>query len=838
MASGQQRYYTNLAREDPGYWIGEGARLLGLEGDVSAQDLRYLFSGLSPDGSRFLVQHQTYSDGRSRQPGWDLTFSAPKSVSVLLSQAEPALRHQIIGAHRAAVASALAYLEDEVLGTRRGGGGARVEPTKLVAAAFEHFTSRALDPQLHTHVLVLNVAPRADESWGTLRSRDLYEHKMVAGELYKAELSVGLLSHGLEIRRTRHSVEIREVPSELSRFFSKRRKAIEEALSQNAQQGAKQAEAAARSTRPRKKAISSEDLFEGWQKQGASQGFSQDRARSYFGASRATTERRQALVVSRFAARGAKALADRQAAFTNAGLIRWVASNIRANGVTAKAIRNGVASYLAESQDIVRLSKPGRFQRFTTREMFAIEGALLADAQALSCDRSHSIDHEAADDQLREWQRRSRVTLTGEQSQAVIQLVTVPSALQCLTGIAGTGKTLLLAAARDLWEKAGYTVLGCALSSKASRELEKGSGIKSENIRKTLLSISPPATYQLKHHGRQLLRAAQRRRTYPIDRTRITSKTVLVIDEANMVGTRDMQALIAEVRGTGGKVICSGDKDQLTAIDAGGAFQAFIELYGAAELIDIARQREPWQRTAIKQVVEGDVRGALSQYAAAGCVHLAEKKEEALASLIDHWDKARTTDLAETLVIAPTNESCSKLNRLAQERRRRLRELGRLRTNVNGQAFHVGDRVIFQANNRYLGVANGDQGTIESIQRVGLLKPDILTVRLDRTRKTILGEKPIRVTFEVGRKAPLGLGYAVTTHRGQGATVEKAFVLTEGIMTNREQLYVMLSRARAETSLFATEHEAGEDLQWLIEAAEQSYQKELAHMQAMSQQRM
>lgn len=165
MASGQERYYTELAREDyylaggepPGYWLGKGAHALGLDGAVEKVALSHLFSGLDPEGKRPLVQLQK---GRDHQPGRDHTFSAPKSVSVLWSVAPPDLREAIERAHARAVQAAVSYLEETAAWTRRGRGGETLEKAGLIVAAFPHSTSRAQDVQLHTHALVLNVASR------------------------------------------------------------------------------------------------------------------------------------------------------------------------------------------------------------------------------------------------------------------------------------------------------------------------------------------------------------------------------------------------------------------------------------------------------------------------------------------------------------------------------------------------------------------------------------------------------------------------------------------------------------------------------------------------------
>jgi conjugative relaxase-like TrwC/TraI family protein len=192
--AGQGDYYVELAREDyyleggepPGQWLGEGARELGLDGEVQKQELRNVLRGYSPGGETQLVQN---AGADNRQSGWDLTFSAPKSVSVAWSQSEGEMRKAFQEAHHKAVTKALSYVEDEAGFTRRGQGGVEREPAKLTVATFEHGTSRAQDPALHTHALIVNVGVREDGSTGSIESKPIYQQKMAAGAVYRAELA-------------------------------------------------------------------------------------------------------------------------------------------------------------------------------------------------------------------------------------------------------------------------------------------------------------------------------------------------------------------------------------------------------------------------------------------------------------------------------------------------------------------------------------------------------------------------------------------------------------------------------------------------------------------------
>ena len=235
MSAGNGRYYLDLPQEDyylnggepRGKWWGKGAALLGLEGVVKDRQLTGLFKGIGPDG-RQLTQN---AGDKKRQPGWDLTFSAPKSVSTLWSQGDERIRREIEAAHEAAVHAALTYLQREAGFTRRGKGGTQWEVGHLIVATFEHGVSRAIEPQIHTHTLVMNACMREDGTTGTILSKPLYQHKMAAGALYRAELASQLEQRlGVTCERDKSSFSLKGVPKALNDFFSTRRVEILEAL--------------------------------------------------------------------------------------------------------------------------------------------------------------------------------------------------------------------------------------------------------------------------------------------------------------------------------------------------------------------------------------------------------------------------------------------------------------------------------------------------------------------------------------------------------------------------------------------------------------------------------
>ena len=276
---GQGKYYIGLAREDyytkggepPGLWIGGGSKQISLDGTVKPQQLRNLLLGFSPDGGLDLVRN---AGDEKRQSGWDLTFSAPKSVSVIWALSSPDVRQQIQRAQFEAATTTLSFLEREAGIVRLGAGGREIEKARLIAAAFEHGTSRAQDPQLHTHVLLLNIGVRADGTTRALSSRPIYRMKMLAGRVYRESLALALERDlSVEIHRTNSSFSIAGVPDSVCRTFSKRREQILTALEERSLTSAIAAKIAALDTRPAKALIPREKLFAVWQEKGKELGF-------------------------------------------------------------------------------------------------------------------------------------------------------------------------------------------------------------------------------------------------------------------------------------------------------------------------------------------------------------------------------------------------------------------------------------------------------------------------------------------------------------------------------------------------------------------------------------
>ena len=275
----QAQYYVGLTREDCyenageplGEWRGEGRKRVSLSGPVSSEDFLSVFTGDHPQTGKALVRNAGSAD---RQCGWDLVFSPPKSVSILWALSPEHLRIKIQDAHERAVKSALAYLEDTVGYVRRGAGGVKKERAELLFASFQHGVSRALDPQLHSHAICLNVGFSRSRYSGALYSNPIFENKMAAGGVYQSALAYQLVGLGFSVTPKNGSFSVEGIPEALCERFSKRRVQILHHLEERGLQSAVAAKIAAVTTRESKITIPRKELFSAWCAQGEDFGFS------------------------------------------------------------------------------------------------------------------------------------------------------------------------------------------------------------------------------------------------------------------------------------------------------------------------------------------------------------------------------------------------------------------------------------------------------------------------------------------------------------------------------------------------------------------------------------
>lgn len=452
------------------------------------------------------------------------------------------------------------------------------------------------------------------------------------------------------------------------------------------------------------------------------------------------------------------AITHHQATFTRRDLAMFVHSHSDGKDQYDAAI-----SAVRNSPDMIALGKDGRGEeRFTSRDMIETEQRLQRAAEIMAERERHRVGEQHRDAALARAER-SGLLLSGEQRSA-FDHITDKAGMSIVIGYAGTGKSAMLGVAREAWESAGFTVRGAALAGIAAEGLENGSGIAS----RTIASME---------HG------------WAQERDLLTSRDVLVIDEAGMVGTRQMERVLSHAAEAGAKVVLVGDPQQLQSIEAGAAFRALHERHGGVEITQVRRQQQDWQRDATRHLATGRIGMAVAAYADKGMVHEAETRDDARRDLVARWDRERQADpAANRIILTHTNAEVRELNDAARGRMREAGALGddvQVKVERGDRQFASGDRVMFLRNERSLDVKNGTLGTIEQV------KDNHMAVRTDDGRS---------VAFDTKDYRDLDHGYAATIHKAQGMTVTHAHVLATPGM-DRHGAYVALSRHQTSMAL-------------------------------------
>lgn len=423
-----------------------------------------------------------------------------------------------------------------------------------------------------------------------------------------------------------------------------------------------------------------------------------------------------------------------------------------------------IMAQLEASPELVQLEPEHRGQgrtipaKYSTREMVNTERSMIASAQALSERNGHAVSTKALDKVL-----AKHGTLSDEQRSAV-EGVTSANGLHVIVGDAGTGKSFAMRVAKEAWEAEGYRVRGAALAGKAADELQAGSGIDSRTLHSMEAAWSK---------GKDLL----------------TKRDVLVIDEAGMVGSRQLGRVLDAAEKAGAKVVMLGDDKQLAAIEAGAGFRAITERVGASEITQIRRQSEAWAKNASAEFARGDVRAALDAYNERGHVKIAGTREEAKQAIAADYLADREKG-GSSIILAHTNADVLSLNSTIHATRKEAGELGEcveFLTERGNREFGAGDRVVFLSNDNNLGVKNGTLGTVEATE------DGSLTVKLDSGKS---------VAFNADQYGNIDHGYAVTVHKSQGVTVDRAYLLATSSM-DRSLAYVGMTRHRDAATLYA-----------------------------------
>jgi conjugative relaxase-like TrwC/TraI family protein len=776
--------------EAPGQWLSDRETLarLGIDPDapVTGTDFTALIEGRHPATGAWL--RPAGADG-SRGGGIDVTFSAPKSVSVVWALGDPWQREQIEAAHAAAVERSMAYLKERVPVVRRRYSGQVVEEQAkdVIATAYRHGTARGVsgaeapDPQLHTHV-VISGAVREDDRIVAVASRPIFRGLREVGAFYRSALAQELVGEGYPIEqgtgKDGNYFEIAGVPAELRNAFSKRHREIARAAERFRAKHGRAPERGeirdiALENRRSKESTTRGDLQRVWAQTGDRHQFGADEAVHLIGTPPPPALER------RIEERIEATLTERTAVF-DAGLLRAVALEQSA-GELAPEEAIGLTRAMVAERRILTLEGG----RMTTLAIRAQEQAIERRADRLARPAGREVGERARANASRALAERMGAPLSAEQEQA-LRTVTGPERLAIVIGPAGTGKGVVIDAAARAEQSVGREVFGVAVSGSTAERL----GIASPGLEGSTLTLD--ALVVRVNNGR----------------LQVGPETTVILDEAGMVDHRRMDALTKLIDRSGAKLIAVGDGKQLPSIGPGGMFDRITAHAPTAELEEVRRTSDPQERRAWAALRNGEPERAMAHYKSRSQLFLTDTREQAGEAAVKRW--ARLTETREirevALITDASNVEVDRLNARAQHLRAERGELGSAELQPPHKHYGVreGDRIVFTAQHHERGqprVENGARGQVTDIDH-----DRGVTVTLDTS------ERQVRVASE--QLESLRLGYAHHIHGQQGATVERAVVVTGGWQTSREGSYVQASRARNGTDWYVNRDEldlAGQD---------------------------
>jgi conjugative relaxase-like TrwC/TraI family protein len=762
VAQGRDDYYSGKG-ESPGQWSGSGAEAIGLAGEVDGEVYRKVIGeGRDPESGERL---RSSGRGGGSVLAFDLTFSAPKSVSLLYAVGDNETSEALREAHDEAVAAAMDYMEAEACGVRRGAGGARrLDGDGFISAKYRHRMSRAMDPQLHTHCVTANLTRGPDGRVSALDGERLYRQAAAGGHVYQAHLRAAVRERlpwwrWGEVRKG--MAELETLEPALLREFSQRRVQIEEDLEENGRSRRRSAEKAALATRERKRhELGTEEWSADVRVRAAEHGLGRAELAALTGApgTAAGAVDREELAGRLL---GPAGLTENRNAFEHRDAVIAISAAHR-DGLAAPRLRGQSAELLRRHGVLVL---PSEERRFTTEELLGHERAIVESAKRRGEERAAPRVNAAAAERAL---AQGAIPLIPEQRAAVVDLATSGRGVESLEALAGTGKTTVAGALREVFESEGIRVMGVAPTARAARELVERAGIA----------------------------GATTMARFRIDLERYGAGggegrgAVLIVDEAGMAATRETAAIVVACERANTKVIAIGDPGQLASVQAGGWLGSISQRFGARRLTEVMRQRDATERRLLARVHAGEPNAyvrhklevrALRRYGSGG--------EATQALVADWWAAQSRLPYGEAVMISRDNATRERLNAAAREL---LREAGRLgeAVELDGREFAVGDRVIARRNDRGRDLDNGMRATVRAVDA----KSGEIVVETDAS-----GVRELPASYA---RDHLEHAYALTGHGLQGGTVEWAGVAGIPSDFSRNWSYTALSRARGETRIY------------------------------------
>lgn len=766
--------YYGSRGETPLRWGGAGAASLGLAGEVTPEAYEAAFG---PGGFRDPGTGERLV--ASRRPGFELVVSAHKSVAVLGVAGEAEVMHSLLDVETAAT---MEWLDGwfQARGGRRGRAQVRTPTGGLTYATTRHATSRAGDPSPHDHVLVANVVEMLDArgDWKALDSaalRDTVEAATMVGRLHSAARAVEL---GFEIEddggpsgNLRHW-RIVGIPDEVCEVFSKRSDEIAEHLTETGQHGYRARSVAARQTRKAKSGTGVDELMPVWHAELKSAGWPLERLRAHLEEARPraralpfqlTAVEIEQLTAEVLDVRGP--LLRHHKVFTRTHLVAEVAPRLYGRDPLEL---DRVLGHITASRELVPLIRitGAREQSFTTAQVLATEHTIARTVEDLAGQPGPKVPDDVLASAIEAKEELIHHRLTPGQRAAVEALCGSDRAVTVVAGVAGSGKTTALDVAASALEASGHRVLGASTSGQAARTLGTEAGIEARTLTSLLWRLE-------------------------CGQIALDQRTVVILDEAGMATDIDLARLTLAIERASANLVIVGDHRQLSAVGPGGALQALLDRRPeiVVTLEDNVRQRDVAERAALAELRDGSVSAAVAWYVHAERIHVAPTRLDTLVAMTEAWAKDHAAG-HDAILLAWRRADVADLNRLGRDSWARM---GRLRgpdvAVTGGRRYAVGDRIVALAPEHAAGVVTSEQMTV-------------VAVEVDRIVADTSAGRAVTLTGSAVDAEHLGHAYALTVHRAQGATYDRAHVLAAG--GGRELAYVALSRARDHSAIHAT----------------------------------
>jgi conjugative relaxase-like TrwC/TraI family protein len=718
-----------------------------------------------------------------RVQAFDHCFSSPKSVSLLAAGGGPHTRRLLAEGRAEALTVAIGYLERHGLGVRRDHNGTDRHHAAggLVAVAFEHRMSRAGDPNSHTHVLVQNAAQGPDGRWTALDSDRLYAQLMAADHLYlaaeRAALTQRLGVRWGPVDERSGAAEILGLDDRrLIERFSKRSEQIDQWLADHGLSGIKASSAAAVATRaPKDHSESEQSVYQRWGRELAEQGVGERQLAEVCSGRRGRPATRTELDAVLDTLSGPDGLTEQASTFTRAEVVDALAKRLPVAPSAQEALTQAeTAADRFLEERAVRVGHDRRLgvDRFSTPELLTLERQLVTGATERAGERCAVVRPAVVRQVL------DRHATAGEDQAAMVRDLTQGGGgVAVVVGRAGSGKTWALGLAREAFELDGYQVLGTAPTGIATVGLAEEGFTEARTVDRLLLDL-------------------QR------GRVELGGRTVLVVDEAAMVGTRKLAPLLSHAERVGAKVVLVGDDRQFASIQAGGGFRALRLRLGASELTVNRRQVEAWEQRAIDDVRAGNLEQAIAAYAEHDRIRAFEARDDRDRALVSDWWQAHQAG-ERPVIYSHRRAQVDQLNGVCQRLRAEAGQLGHERLAVGDRSFAAGDVVVLGANAPdRLGVVNGTTAVILDLDVPGRAMT-VRTLEDEPPRVVRLPGWYLDAQVRPGQSRRVDLAYARTDMRSQGRTERRALLALDGA-EDMQGGYVQLTRSTQRTDLYLT----------------------------------